>query len=207
MRNLKARRSGAHEVKKGKFKGCLHVAGKSFKKFSVELNCLHTYLESRLLPTEPEERRMRGIILVLANVLEHESEELIRYYVRHHPTEHYEKFVRKMDDGYVSFKSKFEWLRKRSLIDNEEQDIMEEIRVLRNAHAHAKPSERRPRHKYFGRSLLTTTSLRRIFVDVESVLQRLREQSGRKAKWGTAPPGYASETKWSKKAIAVLDKR
>lgn len=207
MRNLKNKRFGAHEVKKGKFKGSLHIATESYQNFFAELTCLHMYLESRLLPAEPEEVLMREILLDLQNILEHESEDLIRCYVRDHPTQRNQRFANQMDDGFASFKSKLEWLRKRSLITDDERGIMEEIRILRNAYTHARPNGKRPKLKYFGKSLLTRISLRRVFVDVESVLRKLRGQSGKKCKWRTVPPGYASEMNWPETAIEILEKK
>lgn len=200
------RRFGAREVKKGKYKGCLHISTKSYQNFMSELEYLNNYLNRRVLPKEPEEQTMSRILLALQNVLEHESEELIKHYVNNHKTKGNSDFIKKMEDGYVSFKSKFEWLRKKSLITYDQSKIMEEIRVLRNTHIHVRPTNTRLRYKYFKKSLLTTTSLRRMFLDVEKVLQKLREQSGSQLEWDILPPRYASEMKWPKEAIAVFDK-
>lgn len=205
MRNLKAKRFGAHEVKKGQFKGGLHVATTSYHDFRGELGYLHMYLQSRLLPAEPEEVLIRGILLDLQNVLEHESEQLIEYHVKHNPTARNQKFGRQLADGHVSFKTKFEWLKARRLLGSEECDVMEEIRILRNAFIHARPEEERTRHTYFGSPLLSQNAVRRLFTDVEGVLQRLRSQSGTESKWRTVPPGYASEMQWPAEAVAVLD--
>lgn len=205
--NNKNKRFGANVVKKGKFKGCLHIATESFKKFHSELGYLCNYLNRRVLPKDPEEQEMNQILLALQNVLEHESEELIRRYVENHRTKCNLEFVEKMEDGFVSFKSKFDWLRKKSLITNDQYNIMEEIRVLRNAHIHVRPTEKRIRYKYFKKALLTTSSLRKMFVDVQKILQKLRNQSGNKVKWEILPPEYASEMKWPKEAIALFDEK
>jgi hypothetical protein len=204
--NHKNKRFGAHVVKKGKFKGCLHVAAESFPKFHGELVYLCDYLNRRVLPKEPEEQEMSQILLALQNVLEYESEKLIRHYVENHQTRCNLEFVEKMEDGFVSFKSKFDWLRRKSLITYGQVNIMEQIRLLRNAHIHVRPISTRQRYKYFNKTLLTTTSLRRMFLDVEKVLQKLRNQSGNQPEWGILPPRYASEMKWSKEAVVIFDK-
>ena len=183
------------------------MATKSYCGFHAELDCLHTYLQSRLLPAEPEEVLIRGILLDLQNVLEHESEQLIEYHVKHNPTARNQNFSEKLRDGYVSFKTKFEWLKARHRLGSEECDVMEEIRILRNAFIHARPEEKRRRHMYFGKPLLCRSTVRRLFTDVEGVLLTLRSQSGTKSKWRTVPPGYASEMQWPAEAVAVLDRQ
>ena len=207
MRSQKNKRFGAHEVTKGKHKGDLHVSTESFQKYFSELIYLSSYLDRRLLPTEPEEVYMRGIILNFQNILEHESEELINHYVHSHPSTRNQQFKDKMDNGFMNFKCKFEWLYNKSLISDVERDIMEEIRILRNTNIHVRPSERRRRFKYFKKPLLTKTSTRKMFVDVEKVLQKLRMHSGRKVDWGILPPGYALEMNWPKSAIDVFEKK
>ena len=191
---------------KGEYEGRLHVATESFQRFLGKLSFLGKYLENRLLPTEPEHILMRGIILNFQNLLENESEELINYYVHSHPVAANQRFKDRMDNGFMSFKSKFEWLYSKGLISNCERDVMEEIRVLRNGNIHARPSEGRQRFQYFGKPMLTNDSLKKIFVDIEKVLQKLRMQSGRESDWGTVPPGYASEMNWPQSAIDVFDK-
>ena len=77
MRNQKARRFGMREVKAGPFKGSLHVAPAVYTRFLGELSLLHDYLNRRLLPADPEEVMMRGILVNLHNILEYEAEFLI----------------------------------------------------------------------------------------------------------------------------------
>ena len=203
----KNKRFGIHEVKEGEFKDCLHVATKSYQKFKCELGYLCDYLNRRVLPKQPEEQLMSQTLLSLQNILEYESEELIRHYIKNNQTKRNLKFEKEMKNGFVSFKSKFEWLKKKFLITQDEYNIMDEIRLLRNSHIHVRPSHRRSRHKYFKKPLLTIKSLRRMFMDVEKVLKNLRRESGNKLKWGILPAGYASEMKWSKEAIALFDKK
>jgi len=203
----KSKRFSKQEVTKGKHKGSLHVSTESYQQYFSELVYLGNYLDRRLLPTDPEEVCMRGIILNFQNILEHESEELVNHYVHLHPSISNQKFKGKIDNGFMSFKCKFEWLYKKSLISDVERDIMEELRLLRNANIHVRPSERRRRFKYFKKPLLTKASLRKMFVDVEKVLQKLRIQSGRKVDWGILPPGYALDMNWPKSAIAVFEKK
>lgn len=205
MRDLNGKRFGFHEVKKGKFKGSLHVAPKCYKDFFSELNYLHDYLQRRVLPSEPEEILVRGILLDLQNIIEHEIEKLIEYYVQGNPTTRNQIFEKQIKNGFVSFKNKFEWLRSRNLLTDQERDIMEGIRILRNANIHARPQGKRLKSKYFGKPLLTRTSIRKMFLDVEKVLQKLRSQSGKKSTWGTVPPGYATEMKWPDEAIKIFD--
>lgn len=201
----KTKRFGWHEVEKGNFKGALHVATESYRQFVAELFFLHDYLHRRLLPTDPEEIHMRGILVDLQNILEHESEGLIEYFIVHNPNKKNHVFQKKLADGFVTFKAKFEWLKAKGLLSDHDREIMEEIRVLRNAFIHARPTSKRPKYKYFGKALLTRTSVRRLFVDVEIVLKKIRSQSGVTQKWQTVPPGYATELKWSKEAIEIFD--
>jgi len=201
------KRFGFHEVTAGKHKGSLHYAGERYIKFLGELGLLSSYLERRIVPAEPEEVYMRSIILNLQNVLEQESEELIRFFVRGHGSNRMKKIVRAIDEGFVSFGSKSKWLKDNGLIDAGDLNILEEIRILRNNLVHSRPRESRVRYKYGGVALLTSTSIRNIFTDTECVLQKLRSRYGADSKWGTIPPGYASEMGWPKKAVELFDKK
>ncbi|HET9574005.1 MAG TPA: hypothetical protein VFP29_09825 [Methyloceanibacter sp.] len=169
-----------------------------------ELAYLYSYLNSRLLPTEPEEVEIAGIISNLQNLLDYESQELIRIYVNKRGTAKEREFLNSIDTGYVSFKSRCDWLLARTLIDNDDWRIADEIRVLRNGFAHARPTEKRVRLQYRGFALLTQRSLRRLLTDVELILRKLRRQSGRTLEWMTVPPGYPSEMRWPQEYVDAL---
>ncbi len=201
----KTRRFGAQPVEDGAFEGSLHVATETYRRFFSELVYFHNYLNRRLLPEETEEVIMQGILTNMQNLLEHESEELIRHYAQQQGTVEDQQFQRRMDHGYVSFKSKCDWLRARSLIDQNEWEVMDEVRRLRNEYAHARPTPNRRRFRYRIFPLLTQRSLRKLFVDVELVLRKLRLSSGRASEWPTVPPGYASEMGWPAAYVEALD--
>jgi hypothetical protein len=203
----KTRRFGARIVEKGKYKGCLHVSTETARKFRSELWFLCEYLNDKILPREPEELSMSQIILAMQNILEYEMEMLIKNYVSKNPSKKDVNFTNKVSEGYISFKAKFEWLKEKKLISGEQRNVMEEIRLLRNANVHMRPTNKRLRYKYSTKPLLTKESLRKIFLDVEKVLQKLRVQSGSKPKWDILPPGYATEMKWPEEAIALFDKK
>ena len=201
----KPRRFGVHEVVKGPFAGGLHVSTQQYKQFFSELLYFSDYLNRRLLPTEPEEIQMLTILSNFQNLLEHESEELIKHYVAHHGTSQEQQFQSRIASGYVSFKTKADWILARSLITQDCWEVMNEIRILRNAFVHSRPTEARRRFKYRGFPVLTQRSLRRMFVDVELNLRAIRAKCGRHCKWSTVPPGYASELHWPSEYIAVLE--
>jgi len=201
----KARRFGAHPVKSGQFKGSLQVASTSYTKFFSELQYLNDYLNRRLLPKEPEDVNMQGIITNLQNLLEHASEELIRHYVWKQGTRREQRFLHQIDDGYVTFKSKYDWLLARNLIDQGCWYVMDEIRCLKNDYVHARPNSARTRSQYQGFPLLTKRSVRKLFVDVELTLRKVRQASSRSSKWQTVPPGFASEMGWPAEHIEALE--
>lgn len=203
----KTRRFGTHEVTSGQFKGGLHVATPAYQKFSAELHYLHDYLNRRLLLIEPEETAMQGILMNLHNLLEHESEGAIRRYVESHGTKKEAQFQQKIQQGYVSFKSKCDWLRTRSIISEGDYSVMEEVRGLRNDYAHSRPRSKRRKLCYRGYPLLTKKSIRRMFVEVELVLRVIRRQSRRRSVWATVPPGYASEMNWPDDYVKALDRK
>jgi hypothetical protein len=74
MQIRKAKRFGSHEVPKGPYKGALHVATERYRRFHGELEYFSNYLDTRLLPREPEEATMCRILMNLQNLLEHEAE-------------------------------------------------------------------------------------------------------------------------------------
>ena len=151
MRNLDSKRFGAHEVVKGKFSGGVHVAPGSFYQFTGELNYLSNYLNNRLLPFDPEERSMQLILINCANLIDYEAENSIKYFVEKDPISSNVKYWKSIEDGFVTLKSKTDWMLKRKIILKSDRDIIEEIRVLRNSHVHTFPTEKRQKYLYRGK--------------------------------------------------------
>ncbi|MFO7870566.1 MAG: hypothetical protein R6V03_03940 [Kiritimatiellia bacterium] len=191
-----SRRHYREEVTEGKFSASIHVPTEKYYLFHAELTSLANYLSRRLLPTEPEDVSMREILLNLQNILEYECDQLIEYHVAEHPSAKHSNFLTQIQEGYVAFKTKFEWLHKRRLLTKHEMEVLEEFRRNRNDMTHAKPKPERARLKYFGKPILTTHSLRRMFLESEEVLQAIRARANRKSLWQTTPSGYTEELEW-----------
>lgn len=200
-------RFGTNEVEKGSLAGRVHVVTRQYQRFSEELTYFHTYLNSRLMPTEPEDVAMFGVLANLQNLLEHECETLIEHYATHQGNAKEQRFAASFANGFVSFKSKFDWLLARALVTQEQWDTMEEIRRLRNDYMHTRPRAGRHHHNYRGFPLLTQRSIRRMFVEVELVLRALRAKSGQQIQWAVVPPGYASELSWSTEYVQALESK
>jgi len=154
------------------------------------------YLNNRILPMRSEEVFMRGIPINLVNALENEMEVIIRNEVKLNPSKKGSKLLKEIDEGFSSFKSKFEWLFRKNLISREEREIMDELRILRNRLTHYHRSKERPKYKYRDFPLLTIESIKNIFLDCNSLLVHLKKLSGSKIKWNILPPGYAEEFHW-----------
>lgn len=200
----RARRFGACPIESGRHKGKLHVATKQYQQFLGELFYLTDYLNRRLLPKDPEEVAILDLLSNLENLLEQESEVLIDCRATESADPDEEAFCERIIGGYVSFKSKCDWLLARDLITQDHWDVMDEIRRLRNEHVHGRPGVGRRHYKYRGHPLLTLQSLRRMFVEVEVVLRFLRRESGRRSQWATVPPGYPEELHWPDEYIRIL---
>jgi len=202
MAKAPARRFGAREVDKGENKGSLHVAPPGYVALLGEINYLENYLNRRLMPQEPEDASMARLLLALQNILEYEIELAIASFVKKNPTKKNLSFATEIQTGFVSFKTKFTWARARKIVTDDEHDIMEEVRLIRNAQTHARPSNRRPKYKYFGKSLLMRRSLIALFTGVNGIVLGLRKVSGNKERWEVIPPGYADEMGWNKPTTA-----
>jgi hypothetical protein len=183
-------------VTEGKWKGGLHVAPSAYTAFMGQLWYLEMYLTSRLLPQDPEEIFVATIILNLQNVVEYELELVIADYVRTNKSEKTKSFLKQIQSGFVSFKTKFEWALTKQLITSSEWDVMEQIRTIRNDQIHARPTTKRVKYKYFEKQLLTRAGIAHLFTDVNNLVVRLRSISGNKEKWPVIPPGYAEEMGW-----------
>ena len=199
------RRFGAHAVEKGRFTGKLQVATEQYQRFSSELFYFAEYLNRRLLPKEPAQVAMLGILTNLQNLLEIECEALIHHHAEKKGTTKEREFDARIRSGFEAFKNKFEWLYKRSLITEDEHDMMEEVRRIRNEYVHAGTPGKGRRLRYRGFPLLTQRSVRRLFVEVELALRSMRAKSGRRNRWPTVPPGYASELQWPAEYIKALE--
>ena len=196
VRKQTARRFGAREVTKGKWKGSLHVAPSSYTTFLGQLVYLADYFNRRLLPLEPEDVSMARIISNLQNLLEYELELLIEHYVAADKSKKNETFLKRIQSGFVSFKSKFAWAHAKKLISKDEYDIMEQIRLIRNKQVHARPTTKRIRYKYFDKQLVTRAAVAQLFKDANKIVLRLRSISKNPEKWPVIPPGYAEEMGW-----------
>jgi hypothetical protein len=197
MTSPRARRFGITEVASGLRNGDPHVATKRYREFVGELTYLQEYLAHRLLLLRPEERAIANVTLMLQNFVEHELELVIAIHVRANPTMRHREFLTKIETDFVSFKAKYDWARARNLLSDHEAQILEELRIIRNAQTHVRPELARPKLQYFGKPLLTRKSLQRIFLDIDALVQRLRVQSGNQDHWQVIPPGYAKEMGWT----------
>lgn len=113
-----ARRHGVQEVDKGKREGQLHVAPRGYIALVGQIDYLANYLARRLLPQEPEDRALASILLALQNVIEYELELVIESFVNANPTSKNLSFANQIENGFVSFKTKFTWARARGLVDD-----------------------------------------------------------------------------------------
>jgi hypothetical protein len=197
MATREARRFGAREVTHGAKKGSLHVALKRYLTLLGELSFLQEYLSDRALPREPEDRALANLTLILQNIVEYELERSIDSYVKANPDKKYAKFLKRIQTDYVTFKAKFDWARARNLLTDNEWRVLEEIRIIRNAQTHARPELKRRKYSYFGKPLLTRKSIQRLFSDFNSLVRKLRTQSGNRQRWDVIPPGYAEEMGWT----------
>jgi len=192
-----SKRFGVHEVKKGQYKGSLHVATKKYQAFVGELYLFSGYLDRRILPSEPEEIEIRNIILNLQNILEHEIEEVLIKYLKDKTDKKNLKFFKKLNEDYVSFKEKYDWLLNKEIISEDTWEKLDHIRQLRNAFVHSRPYKKRIKYKYFNQPLLTLKTLRQIFCHAEKIrIQLIKYTGNKKGKWPLIPPGYAEELNW-----------
>jgi hypothetical protein len=183
-------------MEKGKMKGSRHVPPKRYVALLGEITYLEEYLAHRLLPQEPEDRKMANLLLILQNLIEYELEQVIEGFVQKNPTTEHLSFLNQIETGFVAFKTKFTWAHARNLVTRAELDVLEEIRLIRNAQTHVRPEVKRPKHRYRGLQLLTRKSIERLFTDVNAIVLRLRTESGKKERWEIIPPGYAKEMGW-----------
>jgi hypothetical protein len=196
LRNSKCKRFGVYEVKAGKYKGGLHVSTKKYQEYHGELLYLCDYLNRRILPLEPEELNMTILLINLVNVLDTEMEKIIEQYYVKNPSRKAQEITRRIKEGFVSFKEKFDFLFDKKLIDINQYYIMEDLRKLRNKHTHYRCLKTRPKFRYLNQPLMTKRSLRNIFIDCAFVLRNLRKLSANKTRWHIIPPGYAEELNW-----------
>jgi hypothetical protein len=200
MRNLRSKRFGVHEVTKGKRKGALHVATRRYSTFTGELGYLELYLNTRLLPKDPEESQMAAVILNLQNIFECELESAIADFVSKTATAKNQAFLTQIHSGFVAFKTKFEWAMEKNLLSQADRDVMEQIRLIRNAQTHARPTDKRVKHEYFGIQLMTRAAIIRMFTDANKLVLKLRSLNGSTEKWQVIPPGFGEEVGWYREA-------
>jgi hypothetical protein len=191
-----ARRFGGREVERGRMKGSLHVASQRYVAFLGELDYLEDYLSRRVLPREPEDRTAASLLLILQNLIEYELERVIEVFVQTNPARRNVDFLNRMKTDFVTFKTKFEWAHARQLLTDDERNLLEEIRTIRNAQTHARPEAQRVRLRYFGKPLLTRRSIQKLLMDVDGLVLKLRAESGNPERWEVVPPGYAEEAGW-----------
>jgi hypothetical protein len=151
---------------------------KPYLKFFIALEMLNHHFDNLLLPHEPEEAAMTRVILALQNILEYEIELVIAVVTSRSSNPRDRKLQSRIEEDYASFKDKFQWLLDKALISKTDYDVMEEIRKIRNKHAHWRPSATRRKLKYFDTALLTHKAVRQILMDVQPIVEKLRGVSG-----------------------------
>jgi hypothetical protein len=166
-----------------------------YLQFYGALEMLNHHFDNWLLPREPEETAMTRVILALQDILEYEAELVIAVFASRSSSPRDRKLQSKIEEGYASFKEKFTWLRDSGVISEADENVMEEIRKIRNKHAHWRPSATRRKVKYFDTALLTRKALRQIFMDVQPIVEKLRGISGSTETLAVIPwPGFFDKT-------------
>ena len=85
-------------------------------------------------------------------------------------------------------------MQKKSLISKTEYEVMDAIRDILNEHAHWRPSATKRKLKYFGTPLLTSKAVKRILMDVQPIVEKLRGISGSKETLAVIPwPSFFDE--------------
>ena len=162
---------------------------KRYLQFHGALEMLNHHFDNWLLPREPEEGAMTRVIL--QNILEYEIELVIAVVASRSSNPRDRKLQSKIEEGYASFKDKFQWLLDKDLISKTDYDVMDEIRKIRNKHAHWRPSATRRKLKYFDTALLTRKAVRQILMDVQPIVEKLRGISGSREALAVIPwPGF-----------------
>jgi hypothetical protein len=164
---------------------------KPYLQFWGALEMLNYHFDNWLLPREREEVAMTRVILALQNIIEYEIELVIAVVASRSSNPRNRKLQSKIEEDYASFKEKFKWLRDEDLISKTDYDVMDEIRKIRNKHAHWRPSATRRKLKYFDTALLTRKAVRQILMDVQPIVEKLRGISGSSETLAVIPwPGF-----------------
>jgi hypothetical protein len=170
---------------------------KPYQQFYSTLGMLNHHFDNWLLPREPEEAAMTRVILALQNILEYETE-LVIAGVASRSSDRRDRDLNlqtRIEKGQATFQEKCKWLLlKKSLISKTEYEVMDAIRDIRNKHAHWRPSATKRKLKYFGTPLLTSKAVKRILMDVQPIVEKLRGISGSKETLAVIPwPSFFGE--------------
>jgi hypothetical protein len=164
---------------------------KRYLQFYSALEMLNHHFDNWLLPREPEEAAMTRLILALQTILEYETELVIAVVASRSSNPRDHKLQSRIEEDYASFKGKFQWLLDKDLISKTDYDVMDEIREIRNKHAHWRRSATRRKLKYFGIPLMTRKALSQILMDVQPIVEKLRGVSGSRETLAVIPwPGF-----------------
>jgi hypothetical protein len=167
---------------------------KRYLQFYSALEMLNHHFDNWLLPREREEAAMTRVILALQNILEYEIELVIAVVTSRSSNPRDRKLQSRIEEDYASFKEKFQWLLDKDLISKTDYDVMDEIRKIRNKHAHWRPSATRRKLRYFDTALLTHKAVRQILMDVQPIVEKLRGRSGSRETLAVIPwPGFFDE--------------
>jgi hypothetical protein len=167
---------------------------KRYLQFYMALEMLNHHFDNWLLPREPEEAAMTRVILALQNILEYETELVIAGVASRSADPRDRELQSRIGKGRASFQEKFKRLLQKGLISQAEYDVMDAIRDIRNEHAYWRPSDAKRRLKYFGTPLLTRKALKRILMDVQPIVEKLRGISGSRETLAVIPwPGFFDE--------------
>jgi hypothetical protein len=160
----------------------------------ARLALINHHFDNWLLPREPEEAAMTRVILALQNILDYETELVIAGAASRSSERRDRELQSRIEKDQATFQEKCKWLQKKSLISKTEYEVMDAIRDIRNEHAHWRPSATRRKLKYFGTPLLTSKAVKRILMDVQPIVEKLRGISGSKETLAVIPwPSFFDE--------------
>jgi hypothetical protein len=165
-----------------------------YVQFYGALEMLNHHFDNYLLPREPEEAAMTRVILALQNILEYETELVIAGVASRSSDPRDRELQSRIEKGQANSQEKFKRLLQKGLISQAEYDVMDAIRDIRNEHAHWRPSAAKRKLKYFGTPLLTSKAVKRILMDVQPIVEKLRGISESKETLAVIPwPSFFDE--------------
>lgn len=147
----------------------IHIPTENYRKFSSLTSTMEDFYFQQIMPDKPEYSRLRSIICSLTEIVGLHCESIIFFLG---DSVFGKKFLNRLKAGNESFYNKYAWMLDKKLIDENDFQVLENLKNLRNSLIHL--DENSSRSEYIAiKPYATSAGLMGLFIKIDQIVNKI----------------------------------